>query len=45
MLEVNESFLIKLNYIYNKQAQKKKEMLFEPLAQFIYKTANTQWLC
>ena len=36
MLEVNESFLIKLNYNYNKQARKKREMLLEPLAQFIY---------
>ena len=45
MLEVNESFLIKLNYNYNKQARKKREMLLEALAQFIYKTANTQRLC
>ena len=36
MLEVNESFLINLNYNYNKQARKKREMLLEPLAQFIY---------
>ena len=38
MLEVNESLLIKLNYNYNKQARKKREMLLEPLAQFIYMT-------